>query len=81
MSIWTVHANYDAAERIWYIVDTDVPGLTTEGESLERLGERVTAVLPELLELNAHELSEDQRQGPHQLKLVAFHEAMLPVAA
>ncbi len=81
MSVWTVHANYDPGDRIWYIVDTDVPGLTTEGDTLERLGERATAVLPELLELNAHELSVVQRQGPHLLKLVAFHEVMLPVAA
>lgn len=81
MAIWSVHANYDPVERIWYIVDTDVPGLTTEGETLERLGERVTAVMPELIELNAHEIAEDRRAGPHVLRLVAFHEAMLPVAA
>ena len=81
MAIWTLHAAYDPEERIWYTPDCDVPGLVTEGETLERLRERAAAVLPELLRDNAAELSPDKRIGPHSLRLVAFHERTMPIAA
>ena len=81
MTLWTVHAAYDLQSHVWYTLDSDVPGLVTEGETLERLRERATAVMPELLEFNAHEIDAERRQGPHQLRLVAFHENTMPVAA
>jgi hypothetical protein len=48
---------------------------------LERLRERALAVLPELLTDNAHLIEPDRRQAPHSLRLVAFHESTIPVAA
>jgi hypothetical protein len=81
MALWTLHAAYDPEARIWYTVDCDVPGLLTEGESLERLRDRAAAVLPELVADNAHLIPEDRRAGPHSLRLVAFHESTIPVAA
>lgn len=81
MAIWTLHAAYDPEERIWYTLDCDVPGLVTEGETLERLRERAAAVLPELLEDNAGQISPEKRVGPHSLRLVAFHESTMPIAA
>jgi predicted RNase H-like HicB family nuclease len=81
MIVWTLHAAYDAEAGVWYTMDCDVPGLVTEGETLERLRERAVAVLPELLEDNAHLIPEDRRGGPHSLRLVAFHESVVPIAA
>lgn len=81
MAIWTLHAAYDAEEKLWYTLDCDVPGLVTEGETLERLRERAAAVLPELLADNASQIPEDRRAGPHSLRLVAFHESVMPIAA
>jgi predicted RNase H-like HicB family nuclease len=81
MALWTLHAAYDPEARIWYTVDCDVPGLLTEGESLERLRDRAAAVLPELVADNAHLIPEDRRAGPHSLRLVAFHESTVSVAA
>jgi len=81
MAVWTLHAAYDPEERIWYTLDCDVPGLVTEGETLERLRERAVAVLPELVADNAHLIDEERRAGPHSLRLVAFHESTVPVAA
>ena len=40
MTLWTLHAAYDPEAHIWYTVDCDVPGLITEGETLERLRDR-----------------------------------------
>lgn len=81
MALWTLHAAYDPEARVWYTMDCDVPGLITEGETLEELRERAAAVLPELVTDNAHLIDEDRRQGPHSLRLVAFHESTVPVAA
>ena len=81
MTLWTLHAAYDPEAQIWYTMDCDVPGLVTEGETLERLRERAVAVLPELLELNGGGIEPERRQGPHSLRLVAFHESTIPIAA
>lgn len=81
MALWTLHAAYDPEARVWYTLDCDVPGLLTEGETLERLRERAAAIMPELLDLNAGEIELERRAGPHHLRLVAFHESTVPVAA
>ena len=81
MALWTMHASYDPEAKVWYTLDCDVPGLVTEGETLERLRDRALAVLPELLEDNAHLIDPERRKGPHSLRLVAFHESTMPVAA
>ena len=81
MALWNLHAAYDPEAQVWYTVDCDVPGLVTEGETLERLRDRAAAVMPELLADNARLISEERRQGPHELRLVAFHESTIPVAA
>lgn len=81
MTLWTIHAAYDPEARVWYTVDCDVTGLVTSGETIERLRDRAAAVMPELIEGNAHLIDEARRQGPHMLRLVAFHESTIPVAA
>lgn len=81
MAIWTLHAAYDPEAHIWYTLDCDVPGLVTEGETLERLRDRAAAVLPELLQDNAAHIPAEKREGPHSLRLVAFHESTMPIAA
>lgn len=81
MTVWTLHAAYDPEAKVWYTVDCDVPGLVTEGDTLEWLHERAALVIPELLEDNTELLTAEQRQGPHSLRLVAHYQSVLPVAA
>lgn len=81
MTVWTLHAAYYLEAHVCYTLDCDVPGIVTEGETLERLRDRAAAVMPELLADNAHEIARERRQGLHQLKLVAFHESTIPIAA
>ncbi|WP_242187677.1 DUF1902 domain-containing protein [Sphingomonas sp. CARO-RG-8B-R24-01] len=81
MALWTLHAAYDPEAHIWYALDCDVPGLVTEGETIERLRDRAAAVMPELICDNAHLIDEDRRSGPHALRLVALHESTIPVGA
>jgi len=58
-----------------------VPGLVTEGDTLEHLRDRAMAVMPELLIDKAGHIPEDRRNRPHSLRLVALHERTTPVAA
>ena len=44
MALWTMHACYDPEAKVWYTLDCDVPGLVTEGATLERLRDRALAV-------------------------------------
>ena len=81
MTLWTIHAGYDPEAKVWYTIDCDVPGLVTEGDTLERLRDRAAAVMPELIADNADIIDEQRRKGPHELRLVAFHESTIPVAA
>ena len=81
MAVWTLHAAYDPEVHVWYTLDCDVPGLVTEGETLERLRDRAVAVLPELLHDNAHLIAAERLAPPHELRLVAFHESVVAVAA
>lgn len=81
MTLWTMHAAYDPQTRVWYTVDCDVPGLITEGETLEHLRDRAAAVTPELIDDNAELIPEERRKGPHKLRLVAFHESIVPVVS
>jgi len=81
MALWTLHASYDPEAHVWYTMYCDVPGLVTEGETIERLRDRAAAVMPELLADNATFIPEERRAGPHELRVVAFHESTVPVAA
>ncbi len=81
MALWTLHASYDPEAHVWYTMYCDVPGLVTEGETIERIRDRAAAVMPELLADNAGLIPEDRRKGPHELRVVAFHESTVPVAA
>ena len=81
MALWTLHAAYDPEAHVWYTLDCDVPGLVTEGETLECLRERAAVVMPELIADNAAHIDPERRTGPHSLRLVAFHESTMPVAA
>jgi predicted RNase H-like HicB family nuclease len=85
MAQWTIQAAYDTEAHVWYTLDSDIPGLVTSGHSLEELRERAGIILPELLELT-EELSpgliaSERLQGPHSLRIVAFHESVALVAA
>jgi predicted RNase H-like HicB family nuclease len=56
MRQFVVLAKWDNEARVWVAHSDDVPGLSTEADTFERLVERVVAVVPELLPLNHQEL-------------------------
>lgn len=47
-----VHAEWDEEGEVWVASSDDVPGLATEGSTIEGLIEKLKVMIPELLEAN-----------------------------
>ncbi|MCO5063729.1 MAG: DUF1902 domain-containing protein [Rhizobiaceae bacterium] len=47
-----VKAAWDDEAKVWYVEDTDVPGLATEAPTMDALLEKLVRMVPEMLELN-----------------------------
>lgn len=58
MAHYQVVAEWDDEARVWVATSDDIPGLVTEAETQEQLVSRLQAMVPVLLEMNAH-------LGPH----------------
>lgn len=52
-----VHAEWDEEAAVWVATSDDVPGLVTEADTIEALEAKLRVMIPELLDLNAHELA------------------------
>jgi predicted RNase H-like HicB family nuclease len=55
---FTVRAEWDPEAEVWYVSESDVPGLATEAATIEELKRKLDVMVPELIELNAHLLEE-----------------------
>lgn len=58
-----VHVAFDDAERIWYVRQSDVPGLRLEADALYELIRKIEDVAPDLIALNADEILAAQGLG------------------
>lgn len=82
MALWTIWANYDAEERVWYTVQGEIPGLLVDAGSIEDLARKAGEQLPDLLEIHADEfVNKSLLAGPHTIRIIAFHEREFSVAA
>jgi hypothetical protein len=50
--VYTIHVAWDDEAKVWYVQDSNVPGLCIEAATLERMAERLAEIIPELLEAN-----------------------------
>ena len=48
----------DDEAGVWYVSDTNVPGLAAEADTLPQLLAKLRHLIPELLQLNRHLLEE-----------------------
>ena len=82
MTLWTISAQYDDEAHVWYSTQGDIPGLNIDAETLDRLAAKAGAMLPDLLDIHVDDLVDKGRlQGPHRIRVVAFHEREYDVAA
>ena len=47
-----IRAEWDDEANVWVATSDDVPGLATEGETIEGLIDKLKIMIPELLEFN-----------------------------
>lgn len=74
--MFTVRAEWDAEARVWYVAESDVPGLAAEADTFEELARDLMVLVPELLELNAHLLDEPVHGQVPLTLLAAQHMAV-----
>ena len=55
--------SWDDEAKVWYVSDSDVPGLSTWGATIDEIIGKVEVMVPELLELNAHLLDDGSGNG------------------
>jgi len=51
-----IRAEWDEQANVWVASSDDVPGLATEGETLEQLIQKLKIMIPELLEANGKDV-------------------------
>jgi predicted RNase H-like HicB family nuclease len=71
---YTVACLWDAEARMWYVAETDVPGLATEAATLEELEHKLLQMIPELLALN----DARETRGPVPFELIARKHELAP---
>ena len=82
MTLWTIRAQYDDEAHVWYSTEGDIPGLNIDADSIEKLIEKAGAMLPDLLDIHADDFIDKARlNGPHRIRILAFHEREYDVAA
>lgn len=65
LKTYTVSCLWDPEARVWYVADSDVPGLVTEAATVEEMESKLQRMIPELLELNVSH--EPCREVPFEL--------------
>lgn len=49
---YTVKCDWDSDARVWFVSETNVPGLATESATVEAMAKKLRALIPELLAMN-----------------------------
>lgn len=72
-----VSAVWDPDAGVWYISESDVPGLATEAETIEALNKKLMVMIPELLILNGvlKKSDNDHLEVPYELMTRQFQMA------
>ena len=68
----TVNAEWDREAKVWVATSDDVPGLITEADTVEALTEKLSVMIPELLEANRTLVGNAIREVP--ITLIAHRE-------
>jgi hypothetical protein len=64
MLVFRVRTAFDSEASVWYVVESNVPGLVTEAEAPEKLFQKVIEMIPDLLRLNHFEIDANLVEVP-----------------
>lgn len=65
-----VHASWDDEARVWYVAESNVPGLAIEAKSQRAFERLLVQTVPELIELNGVIVQEMEDDGMAPAELV-----------
>lgn len=74
-----VEVRWDHEAEVWYVADSDVPGLVAEAEKIPEMVCKLRVLVPELLELNSDLVGPDSPDVP--VNLVVRHEETIRQAS
>jgi hypothetical protein len=53
----TITVSHDEAQRVWYVLSSDIPGLNAEAQTLDGLVEVIADLAPDLIAANLPSLT------------------------
>ena len=80
MSLLVVKAAYDTEAGVWYVEDSDVPGLATEAPTLEALSAKLQVMIPELMALNGRNDDDDGLPPDVPIEIIAHMSSRVRLA-
>jgi hypothetical protein len=75
-----IRAVWDDEAGVWFIADSDLPGLAAEGETLDELHEKLKVLVPELVTLNKHLIDWEPDDG-FPVRFTAERTERFPIAS
>lgn len=79
MDTLDVHVVWDEEAKVWYVAESNIPGLAAEAATTEDMLSKLRTLIPELVALNRHLLADhDDAELPVRLtteRLERFHFA------
>lgn len=76
-----VHLAFDAEASVWYIAESDIPGLSLEADDPHELVRRISECAGELIELNEDEILQNAREQRPTVSFRPVFDSPVPVAA
>jgi predicted RNase H-like HicB family nuclease len=70
-----VRIAWDDEARVWYVEESDIPGLATEADTLEELRKKVPLIIQDLLQ------DETDRPDEIELDFIAYAHDRVRIAA
>lgn len=75
---FTIHCEWDADAGVWYVADSNVPGLAAEAPTVEAMQAVLLQRVPELVRENMPAATRPHGEVPFELLLKQFGSVRLP---
>jgi len=73
---YNVYVAFDEEANVWYVSESEVPGLVTEAPSFEKIRDKIFDMSPEMFELNGHTFRGDVLVRVHAEESQTVHLAV-----
>lgn len=77
-----VHLAFDEEAQVWYVAESEIPGLRLEADDPMELVKRIAEAAPELVQMNEREiLQAHEGKQPAKVRFTPVFDNSLPVHA